>query len=250
MRPSFPTLAGLACLAFIPGGRAALQDALVARDVLADLVSTCVVRIEFDAGPQSRPPIYAMAFNLEEVLWLYAPEIGTRALGPATGAWPDPAALSARLQRLDAGIRRVTVYSNPVAPIVRQEQLYLDNACVISALHSLTRVLDSDERITDAGLILMAFDAADPSRFTASLVNHCVLTYRRDGRWWCLDPSKSLQPFPLQSITLGAPLDPELAKLALQRDYPLKSVHLLTLSPATLERIATNVRWRSLATNK
>jgi hypothetical protein len=110
-------------------------------------------------------------------------------------------------------------------------------------------VLDAQDRITEAGLILMAFDSAESAN-DAYVVNHCVLAYRRDGQWWCLDPNRALQPFPLKSIAIGAPLDPALVSLALERDYPLKTVHLLALSPATFDRIATNVRWRSLAATK
>jgi hypothetical protein len=246
----FPaTLASFICLVFVPGGRAELQDALVARQVLADFAATCVVRIEYDPSLTARPPVFATAFRLENVLWLYAPEIGTRALGPATHAWPDSAKLSTRLRQLDPAIRRVTVYSNPVAPLVRQEKLYLNNACVIASLQSLGRVLDLNDRVTDAGLILMAFDTTEPANAPAFLVNHCVLAYRRDGRWWCLDPNQA-QPFPLNTIAIGAPLDPALVTLALQQSYPLKSVHLLPLSPATLDRVATNMRWRDLAVIK
>ncbi len=121
---------------------------------------------------------------------------------------------------------------------------------MIASLHSLTAVLETYDRVTEAGLILMTFDSNDSSSDDALLANHCVLAYRQDGQWWGLDPNKVQQPFPLKSIAVGAPLDPALAALALQQRYPLKSVHLITLSPRTFDRIATNVRWRSLAAIK
>jgi hypothetical protein len=246
MRLSPPIQACLACLFLAPGLRAGLQDALLARQVLADVADTCVVRIDFAAGPAGRPPVYATAFSLEHVFWLYAPEIGTRVLGPATRAWPDPAALSARLRGLDPTIRRVTVFANPVAAIPRPEQVYLNNACVIASLHALTRVLDSEGRVAEAGLILMSFDTSDASSAAAAQVNHSLLAYRRDEQWWCIDPNNPLKPFRLENAEVGAPLDPALVLLALQQDYPVKSVYLLALSRATLARIAANVLWRSL----
>jgi hypothetical protein len=246
MRLSPPAQACLAGLFLASVTRAALQDALVARQVLADVADTCVVRIDFAAAPAARPPVYATAFSLEHVFWLYAPELGTRVLGPATRAWPDPAALSARLHRLDPGIRRVTVYANPVAAIPRPEQLYLNNACVIASLHALTRVLDSGVRVAEAGLILMSFDTSDASSVASAQVNHSLLAYRRDEQWWCIDPNNPLKPFRLESAEVGAPLDPALVLLALQQNYPVKSVYLLALSRGTLDRIAANVVWRSL----
>jgi len=246
MRLSSPGQACLACLLLAPVARATLQDALVARQVLADVADTCVVRIDFIAEAAARPPVYATAFSMEHVLWLYAPEIGTRVVGPATRAWPDPAALSARLRGLDPLIRRVAVYANPVAPISRPEQFYLNNACVIASLHALTRVLDSGGRVAEAGLILMSFDTPDASSAEAALVNHSLLAYRRDEQWWCIDPNNPLKPFRLENAEVGAPLDPALVLLALQQDYPVKSVYLLALSRGTLDHIAANVAWRSM----
>ena len=249
MRLPLPAQACLACLLLAPGLHAALQDALVARQIMADVADTCVVRIDFTAKPAARPPVYALVFSLEHVCWLYAPEIGTRVLGPATRAWPDPDALSARLRGFDPSIRRVKVYSNPVAAISKPERVYLNNACVIASLHALTRVLDSEGRVAEAGLILMSFDTSDASRDSAALVNHSLLAYRRGEQWWCIDPNNPLKPFRLENAEVGAPLDPALVMLALQQDYPVKSVCLLALSRTTLDRIAANVFWRRLPVN-
>jgi hypothetical protein len=247
MRLTVVILAGLACVGLAANAKADLQDALVAREVMADLTATCVVRIDYTRESGSRPSVFALAFRLENVVWLYSPEIGTRALGEATAAWPDSSALAARLRRLDPAIRRVTVYPRPVEPLVRQEQRYLDNACVIASLHCLGELLNNPDRVTEVGLILMAFDSSEASDRATFLVNHCVLAFREDGRWWCLDPNDARRPFLLKTTAVGAPLDPALVALALQQAYPLKSVHLLMLSPVTLNRIATNMRWRHLA---
>jgi hypothetical protein len=245
MRALRPILACLVALLAVPGAPAALRDALIARQVLADVAATCIVRVEFVARQPERPPIYAVAFSLEHVFWLYAPEVGTRVLGPATAAWPDSAVLSARLHALDASISRVTVYPHPVATPFRQDQLYLTNACVIGSLHSLTAVLNAEETVSEAGLILMSFDTADASTAAALQVNHSLLAYRLLGQWWCIDPRRHRQPFRLKNVDIGAPLDPALVTLALQQAYPVKSVCLLALSRATLDRIAANVQWRA-----
>ena len=245
MRVPRPALACLGALLASPCAPAALRDALVARQVLADVASTCIVRVEFVARQPARPPIYAVAFALEQVFWLYAPEVGTRVLGPATAVWPDAATLSARLHALDPNVSRVTVYPHPVATPFRQDQLYLTNACVIGSLHSLTAVLGAEGAVGEAGLILMSFDTSDASTAAALLVNHSLLAYRLRGQWWCVDPRRLQQPFRLRNVDIGAPLDPVLVTLALQQAYPVKSVCLLPLSPGTLDRIASNVQWRA-----
>lgn len=240
-RPALALLAGLLTASPAP---AALQDALIARQILADVAATCVVRVEFAAGASTRPPVYAIAFSLENVFWLYAPEIGTRVLGPATAVWPDPATLSARLHALDPGIQRVTAYPNPVSAVFKQDQLYLTNACVIASLHGLTAVLDAGNEVKEAGLILLSYDTTDASTAVSLVVNHSLLAYRLRGQWWCIDPRTPRKPFRLRDVAVGAPLDPALVALALRQDYPVKSVCLLALSPKTLARIAADVQWQ------
>jgi hypothetical protein len=244
MRLPLPALGCVVVLLTTAGVRGALQDALIARQVLADVAETCVVRIDFAASQPPRPPIYAIAFSLENVFWLYAPEIGTRVLGPATPVWPDPAALSARLRGLDATVQRVGVYVHPVAAVFRQDQLYLSNACVIGSLHALTWVLRSGGSVAEAGLILMSYDTTGASTAAAMQVNHSLLAYRRNGVWWCIDPNQERAPFRLSNVQVGTPLDPALVALALRQNYPVKSVCFLSLSPVTLVRIETNLQWR------
>lgn len=231
------------CLAKSASG--SLQDALIARHVLADVAQTCVVRLEFEPGAAVKSPVYAMAFALENVFWVYAPEIGTRVLGPATKVWPDTATLSSRLHAFDASVARVTIYANPVTPDFKQGQLYLNNACVIGSLHALMEVLDREGRVTEAGLILMSYDTADAATAAALQVNHSLLTYRVRNQWWCVDPNHPEQPFPLRDVDIGKPLDPGLVALTLRHSYPVKSVCLLPLSPSTLKRIVSNVQWRT-----
>lgn len=223
---------------------AALRDALIARQVLADVAMTCIVRVDLVPGESPRPPIYATAFALKQVLWLYAPEIGTQVLGPATKLWPDPETLSMRLHALDPSVRRVTVHANPVSPTFKPDQLYLDNACVIGSLHSLLWVLHDQGAVDEAGLVLMSYHTSDASTAAPLRVNHSLLAYRLRQQWWCIDPNQPQQPFPLRNVAVGAPLDPALVALALQQRYPVKSVCLLKLSPATLGRIAANVQWQ------
>jgi hypothetical protein len=245
MRVMRPALACVVALVSSQCVRADLRDALIARQVLADVAATCIVRVEFVVGQPVRPPVYATAFSLENVFWLYAPEVGTRVLGPATAIWPDPAVLSARLHALDPSVSRIRVYAHPVATPFRQDQLCLTNACVIGSLHSLTAILNAEGAVSEAGLILMSFDTADASTAAALQVNHSLLAYRLRGQWWCIDPKRRQHPFRLKDVAIGAPLDPALVTLALQQAYPVKSVCLLPLSPATLNRIATNVQWRA-----
>ena len=244
MRPALPLLAALAFLAGATRSEATLRDALIARQVLADVAATCVVRVEFLPAPAPRQPIFAIAFSLENDFWLYAPEIGTRALGPATEVWPDPATLSSRLHGLDPTVLSVTVYANPVSAPFKQDQLFLANACVIGSLHSLLWVLHNESGLTEAGLILMSYDTTDASTAAALVVNHSLLAYRLHGQWWCIDPRNDREPFKLKHVKIGAPLDPALVELALKQDYPVKSVCLLPLSRATLGRIAANVQWQ------
>ena len=245
MRLPVPALACVAVLFSTTVTNGALQDALIARQVLADVAETSVVRIDFVAGQTSRPPVYAIAFSLEQVFWLYAPELGTKVLGPATLVWPDPATLSSRLHGLDASVQRVTVYSNPVAAVFKQDQLYLSNACVIGSLHSLTWVLHTEGSVAEAGLILMSYDTTDASTAAALQVNHSLLAYRQRGVWWCIDPNTEQVPFRLNQVKVGAPLDPALVTLSLKQSYPVKSVSLLALSSETLARIEANLQWRA-----
>lgn len=245
MRLPRPSLICVVALLLLPATRGALQDALVARQVLADVTETCVLRIDFAAGGTPRPPVYAIAFSLEKVFWLYAPEMGNRVLGPATDVWPDPATLSGRLHGLDASVQRVTVYPNPVAPAFKPDQLYLDNACVIGSLHALTAVLHREGGVAEAGLILMSYDTTDASTAAALRVNHSLLAYRQREVWWCIDPNDERAPFRLNQVKVGAPLDPALVALALRQRYPVKSVCLFTLSPRTLSRIEANLQWRA-----
>ena len=229
-------------LAVATRARATMQDALIARYVLADVARTCVVRVDF-SGPALRPPLYALAFSLEDVFWIYAPEIGTRVLGPATQLWPDTSTFSDRLRSLDAGVEKVTVYPNPVTAGFRPDQLYLVNACVIGSLNSLLTVLHSGGDASHAGLILMSYETSGASVAIAMQVNHSLLAYQIKGKWWCIDPSHVSAPFPLENVAIGEPLDPALVALTLKHSYPVKSVRLLPLSRPTLERIAANVRW-------
>ena len=219
-----------------------MQDALIARYVLADVAKTCVVRVNF-TDAQKRPPMYALAFSLEKVFWLYAPEIGTRVLGPETETWPDPSTLSKRLRSLDSDVERVTVYANPVVPAYRPDQLYLTNACVIGSLNSLIWVLHNGGDASHAGLILMSYETSHASMAAAMQVNHSLLAYQVHGKWWCIDPSHVGDPFPLENVAVGEPLDPALVALTLKHSYPVKSVCLLSLSRGTLDRITSNVRW-------
>ncbi|MDB6095698.1 MAG: hypothetical protein JWM32_3260 [Verrucomicrobia bacterium] len=227
--------------------RGSLQDVLVARQVLGDLARTCIVKVEFAPAHPLRAPMYAAAFSFENVFWLYSPEGGTQVLGAATSSWPDAPTLSRRLHEFDPRVEKVTVYANPVATIYKADQLYLNNACVIGSLHALAAVLHRESRVHEAGLILMSYHTGDASTAAALQVNHSLLAYRLGKQWWCVDPSKPDAPFRLEDVRVGAPLDPQLVARALQRDYPVRSVCLLPLSPQTLARIEQNLQWRTPA---
>lgn len=223
---------------------ATLRDILVARQIMADVASACVVRVTFNPAQSGREPLYALAFSLEGVFWIYSPETGTQVLGPASRLWPDPATLSTRLRELDSTVTAVTVHPNPVAETFRQDQLYLRNACVIGSLHTLLWVLHDHGGVDEAGLVLMSYDTPDAATAPTMRVNHSLLAYRQGRQWWCIDPLKPREPFRLKDVKIGAPLDPALVALTLRQRYPVKSVSLLKLSEATLERITANVQWQ------
>lgn len=248
--PAGPGLAVLIRLAALlgavsaPTAFGALRDILVARQIMADIAPACVVRVAFDPAKGGRETLYALAFTLEGVFWIYSPEIGTQVLGPASRLWPDPATLSARLRELDPTVSGVTVHPNPVTETFRQDQLYLINACVIGSLHSLLWVLHDHGGVDEAGLVLMSYDTPDAATAPTLRVNHSLLAYRQGKQWWCIDPLKPREPFRLKDVKVGAPLDPALVALTLRQRYPVKSVSLLALSADTLRRIAANVQWQ------
>lgn len=244
MRLPLTALAVLGTAAFAPRSGATLQDALLAHQVLTPVAEACVVRIDF-AGARPREPIFATAFALEKVLWLYAPEFGTFALGPATGPWPDPALASTHLRLLEADVARINVYPNPVPPTHRLDQHYLVDACVISSLGALTWALAHESDLSDAGLILMSYDNSAVTLVTLR-INHCLLAYRSRGNWWCVDPNNIQQPFALEHVAVGSRLDPALTALALKQHYPLKGAYFLSFSPATLARITATLQWKSV----
>ncbi|MBS0662498.1 MAG: hypothetical protein JSR48_04495 [Verrucomicrobia bacterium] len=245
MRRSRPLLlGGLAVLLAVPPASGKLRDILVARQIMADVAPTCVVRVAFDPAKGDRETLYALAFSLEGVFWIYSPETGTQVLGPASRLWPDPVTLSARLRELDPTVAAVTVHSNPVSENFRQDQLYLVNACVIGSLHSLLWVLHDHGSVDEAGLILMSYDTPDAATAPTLRVNHSLLAYRQGRQWWCIDPLKQRETFRLKEVKVGAPLDPALVALTLKQRYPVKSVSLLKLSDRTLDRITSNVQWQ------
>ncbi len=242
----FPiTLAVLLLPGFAPRAHATMQDALLAHQVLAPVAESCVVRIDFPPAA-GRAPIFGSAFALEHVLWLYAPEFGTFALGPTTGPWPDPAIQSTHLRLLESEVAKIIIYPNPVPPTHRLDQHPLANACVISSVGLLTWALKHEPDLSDAGLILMSYDTA-AVELVALNINHCLVAYRTRGQWRCIDPNKPLQPFPLENVAVGSRLDPALTALALKQNYPLKGVYYLPFAPATLQRLAANLQWKAVA---
>lgn len=244
MRPS--VLALILCLASAAGSpvRAALQDALLAHQALAPIAQSCVVRIEF--GPGGPAPIFAAAFAIEDVLWLYAPEFGTFALGPVTRGWPDPALRSTHLRLLNAEVATLRISANPVPPAHRLEQHPLVNACVISSLGALTRTLTHEADLNAAGLILMSYDNNAPTLDRMN-INHCLLAYRIRGQWRCIDPNQPNQSFLLEHLAVNSRLDPALTALALKQHYPLKGVYYLAFSPTTLARLTASLQWKAAA---
>jgi len=244
MRLLSPALLALLCVA--PAG-ATLRDALLAHGLLNDLAETHVLRIDQQPGPTgARPPLYAVMFSFEDVHWLYAAESGTRVLGPAPTIWPDAAQVTRQLKQIDPGVARVTAYPRPLPGVPGGEQLELPNACVIASLSALANLLGENREVSDAGLVLLGYRPPPATPAQSWLVDHCVLVYRENSRWFCLDPRAPKAAFPLEHIRVGASLDQGLMQLTLRERYPLKSARLLPLSARTLGQITSSALWRSL----
>jgi hypothetical protein len=238
------TLLFLGCVCSRAAGT--LQDALLARQLLADFTRALVVRL--DLTPEANGPtrsLYSLAFAFDGVFWIYVPESGSFALGAiAPGVQPDLDLLNERLRVVEPRIEAAAIDRRDHVP---SSSRTLGNGCFVGCLANLLALLERGESIRAAGIVFLSHppDPAHPD-VSPLLANqgHALLVYHVDRYWFALDPNHPNSRIDLDVIQSDNPVDAALLRYASGNNYPTGRARYLAISAATLKHLADDVVWQ------
>jgi hypothetical protein len=220
------------CLALVFAAPLAadMQDsAWRARDLLGPDRWAQVLKIENSRGSAQPPTVYALVFELEGRLWIYAENRGTESLSTHRDRLEqDKADLGPLLRNIDPGFTRFSVLRTaPPRAANARVPVELPNGCFIESVAFL-RSLVATGRTPDQARLLAYYGINGPGHG-----GHTILYYERHGQRFFYDPAGPATPLLIaESVRPDALAIAQVAAPKFDQRRPERAVFLPLRVPA------------------
>ena len=188
--PNFICLLGIVLLTVAPlRAHDGLSEARRAQALLGPEIWSRVLRLENDARGGRYPRlVYALVFELADVLWFYTATEGTRSFSLHRGRLAEEKAdFGPLLHDIEPGFARWSIARDEGgAPALMAGELR--NGCFIQSVAELRRRLAQGEPMKRPSLLSYYVDTAEGRR------GHTVLTFEAGGRLEVIDPERPKKP--------------------------------------------------------